>query len=57
MLLLRKNFFWIVTSDKFPVEEVLKRGHIPPRQGVYVERTEMIKKIRSALYNLKDKEG
>ena len=47
----------IVRCERFPVEEVLKRGHVPPRQGVYVERKEMIEKIRNALYHLKDKEG
>ncbi len=42
----------------FPVEEVLKMGHVPPRQGVYVERKELIEKIRTALSNLRDqKEG
>ncbi len=30
---------------------------MPSRQGVYVERKEMIQKIRNALYHLKDKEG
>lgn len=41
----------------YSVEEVLKRAHVPPRQGVYVERKEMIKKIQAELYKLKDTDG
>ena len=36
------------------VEEVLKKGHVPPRHAVYVERKTMIKEIRKKLYKLKD---
>ena len=39
------------------VEEVLKRAHVPPRHGVYIEREEMIEKIREQLYKLKDEDG
>ena len=39
------------------VEDVLKRAHVPPRQGVYVERKVMIQKIRNELYKLKDQDG
>lgn len=39
------------------VEEVLKRAHVPPRHGVYVERKAMIQNIRKELYKLKDQDG
>lgn len=39
------------------VKEVLKRAHVPPRHGVYVERKEKIKKIQNELYKLKDEDG
>jgi hypothetical protein len=39
------------------VEDVLKRAHVPPRQGVYVERKVMIQKIRNELYKLKEQDG
>ena len=39
------------------VEDVLKRAHVPPRQGVYIERKVMIQKIRNELYKLKDQDG
>ena len=39
------------------MEEVLKRAHVPPRHGVYVERRAMIQKIREELYKLKDQDG
>ena len=39
------------------VEEVLKRGHVPPRHGVYVERKAIIQKIQEELYKLKDQDG
>ena len=44
----------VVGRDQFPVEEVLKRGHVPPKQGVYVERVELITRIRKALHQLTD---
>ena len=43
--------------DEYPVEEVLKRGYVPPRQGVYVDRKRLLEEIREALRHLKDKEG
>lgn len=46
-----------VVFDEYPVEEVLKRGSVPPRQGVYVERKTVLDSIRCALNHLKDKEG
>ena len=39
------------------VKDVLKRAHVPPRHGVYVERKEMIKKIQKELKKLKDEDG
>ena len=39
------------------VEEVLKQGHVPPRQSVYVERKELTQMIRDKLYKLKDRDG
>ena len=39
------------------MEEVLKRAHVPPRHGVYVERRAMIQKIQEELYKLKDQDG
>ena len=39
------------------VEEVLKRAHVPPRHGVYVERKEMIERIQTELYRLQDTDG
>ena len=39
------------------VDEVLKRAHVPPRHGVYIERKEMIEEIRKQLYKLKDEDG
>ncbi len=47
----------IVVYDRYPVEEVLKRGYVPPRQGVYVERKTVLDGIRQALKNLRDREG
>lgn len=43
-------------ADSFPMEEVLRRGHVPPRQGVYVERKDLIQKIRKALKEMTDKQ-
>ena len=45
------------TCTCITVEEVLKRAHVPPRHGVYVERKAMILKIREELYKLKDQDG
>lgn len=39
------------------MEEVLKQGHVPPRQSVYVERKELTQLIRDELYKLKDRDG
>lgn len=35
------------------VEDMLKQGHVPPRPKVYLERSELTKKIRSELRKLK----
>ena len=45
------------SSIPIPVAEVLRRGHVPPRQGVYVERKEMTEKIRAELRRLRDSDG
>ena len=37
--------------------EVLKRGHVPPRYGVYVERKDMTQRIRRELVKLRETDG
>ena len=39
------------------MEKVLKRGHVPLRHRVYVERKAMIQKIQEELRKLKDEDG
>ena len=43
--------------NQYPVEEVLKRGYVPPRQGVYVERKKLLEEVRATLRQLKNSEG
>ena len=39
------------------VAEVLKKGHVPPRHSVYVDRPELTESIRKELRQLKDTDG
>ncbi|CAI8005159.1 Apoptotic protease-activating factor 1, partial [Geodia barretti] len=43
--------------DRKYVAEVLKRGHVPPRHSVFVDRPDMIQSIRSQLSQLKETDG
>ena len=36
---------------------MLKNGHVPPRHGVYVDRPELTKQVRTALQELKERDG
>jgi apoptotic protease-activating factor len=48
------------TAKHYPsvdIEEVLKRGHVPPPPHNYIERPELIKAIRKQLRKLKDEDS
>ena len=43
-------------TDSLSVEKILIDGHVPPRPAKYIERKEIIQRIRDALYELKGKD-
>ena len=44
-------------SPEFPLEEVLRRGHVPSPVKCQLERKELVEKVRKKLYKLKDSDG
>ena len=46
-----------LVKPSFPLEEVLRRGQVPPRVRYQVDRTELVEKAREELYKLKDSDG